>query len=404
MTNHTKLLMSAALLALAAAAGPAAAADTPGVTATEIKIGQTMPYSGPASAYGVIGKAEAAYFALLNEQGGIDGHKIDLISLDDGYAPPKAVEQTRRLIEQDQVAFLLNSLGTPSVSATEKYVNQKGVPQLFVATGADKWGNYKEFPWTIGYQPSYRTEAQIYAKYILQHIPTAKIAVLYQNDDFGKDYIAGLKDILGDKYAKMMVQEVSYETTEPTIDSQIVTLQGSGADTLVTVATPKFAAQAIRKIYDIGWKPTHFLTNVATSVGAVMSPAGMEKGVGIISAAYGKDPTDPTWAKDPGLQQWRDFMAKALPTADTSDANYVYGYTVGLLATQVLKQCHGDYSRENVMKQAANLKDVELPTLLPGIKVNTSGTNYHPIRQMQLEKWTGKTWELFGDVISGASS
>jgi len=294
MTNHTKLLMSAALLALAAAAGPAAAADTPGVTATEIKIGQTMPYSGPASAYGVIGKAEAAYFALLNEQGGIDGHKIDLISLDDGYAPPKAVEQTRRLIEQDQVAFLLNSLGTPSVSATEKYVNQKGVPQLFVATGADKWGNYKEFPWTIGYQPSYRTEAQIYAKYILQHIPTAKIAVLYQNDDFGKDYIAGLKDILGDKYAKMMVQEVSYETTEPTIDSQIVTLQGSGADTLVTVATPKFAAQAIRKIYDIGWKPTHFLTNVATSVGAVMSPAGMEKGVGIISAAYGMTrPTRP---------------------------------------------------------------------------------------------------------------
>jgi len=400
--DHTKLLMSAALLALAAVTP--AGADTPGVTATEIKIGQTMPYSGPASAYGAIGKLETAFFALLNEQGGIDGHKITLISLDDGYAPPKTVEQTRRLIEQDQVAFLLNPLGTPTVSATEKYVNQKGVPQLFVATGADKWGNYKEFPWTIGFGASYRTEAQIYAKYILQHMPAAKISVLYQNDDFGKDYIAGLKDILGDNYAKMVVQEVSYETSEPTIDSQIVTLQSSGADTLVTVATPKFAAQAIRKIYDIGWKPTHFLTNVSTSVGAVMTPAGAEKGVGIISATSGKDPTDPIWAKDPGMQQWRDFMAKALPSADLSDGGYVAGYSYALVAVQVLKQCNGDFSRENIMKQATNLKDLELPTLLPGIKVNTGPTNYHPIRQMQLEKWTGKTWELFGDIISGASS
>jgi branched-chain amino acid transport system substrate-binding protein len=278
------------------------------------------------------------------------------------------------------------------------------VPQLFVATGADKWGNYKEFPWTIGFGASYRTEAQIYAKYILQHTPNAKVAVFYQNDDFGKDYVAGLKDVFGDKYAKMVIQEVSYEPSEPTIDSQIVTLQASGADTLVTVATPKFAAQAIRKIYDIGWKPTHFMTNVSTSVGAVMAPAGMEKGIGIISAASGKDPTDPTWAKDPGMQQWRDFMAKAMPTADTTDANYATGYAYGLTLVQVLKQCHGDYSRANIMKQATNIKDFELPTLLPGIKINTSATNYHPIRQMQLEKWTGKTWELFGDVISGASS
>jgi branched-chain amino acid transport system substrate-binding protein len=341
---------------------------------------------------------------MINEQGGIDGHKITLLSLDDGYAPPKTVEQTRRLVEQEEVAFIFNPVGTPTTSATEKYVNQKKVPQLFVATGADKWGNYKDFPWTIGFGPSYRIEAQIYAKYILQHTPAAKVAVLYQNDDFGKDYLAGLKDVFGDNYAKMVVQEVSYEPSEPTIDSQIVSLQASGADTLVTVATPKFAAQALRKIYDIGWKPTQFLTNVSTSVAAVMTPAGAEKAVGVMSAAYTKDPVDPTWAKDPGLQQWRDFMAKALPAADATDGNYVYAYTAALSMAQVLKQCQGDYSRENIMKQAANIKDLELPTLLPGIKINTSATNYHPIRQMQLEKWTGTTWELFGEVISGASS
>jgi branched-chain amino acid transport system substrate-binding protein len=340
--DHRKQLLSAVFIALATAVAPAAAEDTPGVTATEIKIGQTMPYSGPLSAYAVIGKIETAFFAMINEQGGIDGHKINLISLDDGYAPPKTVEQTRRLIEQDEVSFLFNPLGTPTVSATEKYVNQKGVPQLFVATGADKWGNYKEFPWTVGYQPSYRTEAQIYAKYILEHMPNAKIGVFYQNDDFGKDYLAGLKDVFGASYAKMVIQEISYEPTEPTIDSQIVSLQSSGADTLVTAATPKFAAQAIRKIYDIGWKPTHFLTNVSTSVAAVMTPAGMEKGVGVISAAYTKDPVDPTWAKDPGMQQWRDFMAKEMPTADTTDANYITGYSYGLVAVHVLKQCHGD--------------------------------------------------------------
>jgi branched-chain amino acid transport system substrate-binding protein len=391
--------LAAALVALAVA--PAAAADTPGVSASEIKIGNTMPYSGPASAYGVIGKGEAAFFAMVNQQGGVAGHKINFISLDDGYSPPKAVEQVRRLVEQDEVAFTFNTLGTPSNTAIQKYLNQKQIPQLFVATGADKWGNYKEYPWTIGWQPSYRIEAQIYAKYILKEKPGAKIAVLYQNDDFGKDYLAGLKDVLGEKSGKMMVQDASYETSDPTIDTQIVTLQASGADTLVVAATPKFAAQAIRKVYDIGWKPLFFLTNVSISVAAVMQPAGMEKGVGIITAAYGKDPTDPRWKDDPGMNQWRAFMAKYLPDADQTDASYVYAYGVSLTMLQVLKQCGTDFSRANIMKQATSLHDLELPTGLPGIKINTSPTNYHPIRQMQLEKWTGQTWQLFGDVISG---
>jgi len=395
-------LLAASVLALAA--GAAAAADMPGVSDTEIKIGNTMPYSGPASAYGVIGKAESAFFDMVNAQGGVAGHKITFISLDDGYNPAKTVEQVRKLVEQDGVAFTFNTLGTPPNSAIQKYLNSKGVPMLFVATGADKWGNYKDFPWTIGFQPSYRTEAQIYAKYILKEKPNAKIAVLYQNDDFGKDYLIGLKEGLGDKYATMVVKEVSYEVTDPTVDTQVLTLQGSGADTLVSAPTPKFAAQEIRKIYDIGWKPLHLLSNVAISVGSVMNPAGPEKGIGIISATYGKDPTDPTWKDDPGMNQWRDFMKKNLPNGDMTDASYTYGYGVSLTMLQVLKQCNGDFSRENIMKQAANLKDFGLPTLLPGIKINTSPTNFHPIRQMQLEKWNGKTWELFGDVISGNES
>ncbi len=404
MVGKRSGMPAAAQLALTLAAGVASAGDTPGVTATEIKIGQTMAYSGPASAYAAIGKGEAAFFAMVNEQGGVSGHKIDFISLDDGYSPPKTVEQVRRLVEQDEVAFTFNILGTPTNTAIQKYLNSKKVPQLFVATGADKWGNYKDNPWTIGYQPSYRTEAQIYAKYILRTKPDAKIAIIYQNDDFGKDYLAGVKDVLGDKYAQMVVKEVSYETTDPTVDSQVVTLQGSGADTLITAATPKFAAQIIRKVYDIGWKPTHFLTNVSISVASVMRPAGEEKGVGIISATYGKDPTDPKWKDDPGMKQWRDFMNKYLPGADQTDANYVYAYGAGLTMLQVLKQCDGDFSRERVMKEAANLKDFDLPTLLPGIKVNTSPTNFHPLRQMQLQKWTGTTWELFGDVINGSES
>ncbi len=404
MQGQRWLLAAAALVALAGVSGPVAAADSPGVTATEIKIGNTEAYSGPASAYGVIGKVEAAFFQMVNEQGGVAGHKITFISYDDGYSPPKTVEQVRRLVEQDGVAFTFNTLGTPTNTAIQKYLNQKKIPQLFVATGADKWGNYKEYPWTIGFQPSYRTEAQIYAKYILKSKPNAKIGILYQNDDFGKDYVLGMKDILGDKYDKMVVKEASYETTDPTIDSQIVTLQGAGVDTLLTAAIPKFAAQAIRKIYDIGWKPEHFLTNVSISEAAVLTPAGPEKAIGIISSNYGKDPSDPAWKDDPGIKQWRAFMDKYMPGADLTDLNTVYGYGASLTMLQVLKQCNGDFSRENVMKQAANIKDLELPTLLPGIKINTSPTNYHPIRQMQLQKWTGKGWERFGDIIEGAGA
>jgi branched-chain amino acid transport system substrate-binding protein len=395
-----RILATTALLTVLTAGG-ALAQNAPGVTKDEIKIGNTEAYSGPASAYGVIGKTETAVFKMINDQGGINGRKINFISLDDAYSPPKTVEVVRQMLEQDGVAFFFNILGTPPNTAIEKYLNTRKVPQLFVATGADKWGNYKDFPWTIGFQPSYRVEARIYAHYILQQKPNAKIAILYANDDFGKDYLAGMKDVLGDKYAKM-VTEASYETSDATIDSQIVSLQSSGADTLLIAATPKFAAQAIRKVYDIGWKPFEFLTNVSISVGAVMTPAGKEKGVDIITAAYGKDPTDPEWKNDAGLNEWRGFMAKYMPGADLTDANTVYGYGAGLTMVQVLKQCGDDLSRENIMKQATNLKDFELPTLLPGIRINTSPTNYHPITQMRLQKWNGTTWVLFGDIINGS--
>jgi branched-chain amino acid transport system substrate-binding protein len=394
---------AAAALAVALTAG-ATAADTPGVTATEIKIGHTNPYSGPASAYGVLGKLEQAYFnTMVNEQGGVAGHKIDFISYDDGYSPPKAVEQVRRLVEEDKVAFTFNTLGTPSNSAIQHYMNQKKVPQLFVATGADKWGNYKQFPWTIGWQPSYRTEAQIYTKYMLQQNPNMKLAILYQNDDFGKDYPAGVKDVLGDKFDKV-VTTATYEVTDPTVDSQITSLQASGADVLLVAATPKFAAQAIRKVHDLNWKPMFFMTNVAISVGAVITPAGPENAIGMISAAYLKDPTDPAFKDDAGMKEWRTFMDKYLPGADQTDGGYVAAYAVSDTMLKVLKQCNGDFSRENIMKQVANLHDVSNPLLLPGIKINTSPTNYHPIKAMQLEKWDGKTFVRFGDVIQGAES
>ena len=393
------LLASAMLLA----ALPAWA-QTPGVTATEIKIGHTGPYSGPASAYGNIGRGLVAYFKMINDRGGIAGHKIDFITADDGYAPPKTVEMTRRLVEQDNVAFTLNQLGTPSITAVEKYLNGKKVPQLFVASGADKWGNYQEFPWTIGWQPSYRIEAQVYAKYILANMPNAKIGVLYQNDDFGKDYVVGLKDALGDKFDRMVVKTASYEVTDPTVDSQIVSLQASGADVFINAATPKGAAQAIRKVFDLGWKPAHFMSNVSSSVGTVITPAGVERAVGVITVGYAKDPTDTVWANDPGMTEWRGFMKQYLPDADLADSNFVFAYGVGTTIRQVLVQCGTDFSRENIMKQATNIKDLIVPTLLPGIKINTSPTNYHPIRQMQLQKWNGKTWERFGEILEGAGS
>jgi branched-chain amino acid transport system substrate-binding protein len=393
---------AAVALAVALVTG-ATAADTPGVTATEIKIGNTVPYSGPASSYGVLGKLESAFFGMVNEQGGIAGHKINFMSLDDNYSPPKTVEQVRRLVEEEKVAFTFATLGTPTNSAIVRYLNQKKVPHLFVATGADKWGDYKTTPWTIGWQPSYRTEAQIYTKYILQQKPNAKIAILYQNDDFGKDYPAGVKDVLGDKFDKMVVTS-TYETTDPTIDSQITTLQASGADVLLVAAIPKFAAQSIRKVHDLNWKPMFFMSNVAISVGSVMNPAGPENGKDIISAGYLKDPTDPDWKDDAGMKEWRDFMTKYMPGADQTDGSYIAAYGLSKTMLQVLQQCNGNFSRENVMKQVTSLHNVENPVLLPGIKLNTSPTNYHPIRAMQLQKWDGKTWVRFGDVIEGAQS
>jgi branched-chain amino acid transport system substrate-binding protein len=404
MLQRRSLLTAAAAAAFVPAA-PAIlrAADTTGVTDTEIRIGNTCPTSGPASAYGTIGKADGATFRMANDMGGFAGRKINFISYDDAYSPPKTVEQIRRLVEQDQVACLFNTLGTPSNTAIVKYVNQKKVPHLFVSSGADKWGDYKEHPWTIGWQPSYVTESQIYAKYILKMKPDAKIGILYQNDDFGKDYLTGFRDVLKDRFGKI-VTLASYEITDATIDSQLVTLQSAGIDVLVTVATPKFAAQTIRKVSDMNWKPMHVLTGVSVSVGAVIQPAGPEKAVGIISSAYGKDPTDPRYANDAGMNEWRAFMAKYYPEGDVKDAGNVFAYGISLTMMQVLKQCGNDLSRENMMKQAANLQNLESPVLLPGIRINTSPTNFHPIRQLQLIRWNGKIWELFGDIIEGASA
>ena len=397
---NRRTLLTAATAATLTPMLRARADDAPGVTATEIKIGNTNPHSGPASAYGAIANADTAYFHMINEQGGINGRKINFISYDDGYSPPRTVQQTRRLVEQDGVAFIFNGLGTPCQTAVHAYMNSHKIPQLFVATGADKWGDYAHFPWTMGWQPSYRTEATIYGKYVLKEKPDAKVAVLYQNDDFGKDYLAGLKDALGDRYASMVVKEVSYETTDPTIDSQAVTLQGTGADVLVTAATPKWAAQTIRKIAELNWHPLHFMTNVSVSVGAVLKPAGEDNAKGLITGAYQKDATDPQWANDAGMKEWLAFMQKYMPGADITDNNHTYGYGVSMTLAQVLKQCGSDLSRANIMKEAANLKDLEIPVLLPGIRVNTSSSNFHPIRAMQLQRWSGKGWVLFGDVIS----
>ncbi len=393
------LRLALALLGAIAVAACQQKQEAPGVTDTEIKLGQTMPYSGPASAYGAIGKAEVAYFQMVNDQGGINGRKVNLISLDDAYSPPRTVEQVRKLVEEDQVLALFQTLGTPTNTAIHDYVNSKKVPHLFLATGATKWGDPKQFPWTIGFQPSYQTEAKIYARYIMTEKPDAKIAVLYQNDDYGKDYLLGLKEGLGDKAASMIVAEVSYEVTDPTIDSQIVSLKASGADVFFNVTTPKFAAQAIRKSYDIGWQPLHIVNNVASSVGAVLTPAGLDKSVGLVTALYMKDPTDPQWESDPGMQRWHEFMRKYMPSADVSDFNYVYGYGAAQLMTMVLKNCGADLSRENLMQQATSLKDVTLDVTLPGIKYNTGPDDFFLVEQLQLARFDGTRWVLFGDVI-----
>jgi branched-chain amino acid transport system substrate-binding protein len=373
----------------------------PGATDKLIKIGNIMPYSGPASAYAAIGKIETAFFQMINEGGGINGRKISFISYDDGYSPPKTFEQARKLVEDDNVLLIFNSLGTPTNTAIHSYMNQKKVPQLFVATGAAKWNDPKHFPWTMGWQPSYQTEGRIYAKYILKELPNAKIAIMYQNDDYGKDYVKGLKDGLGAKATSMIVGERSYETTEPTIDSEVVALQSTGAGVFFNVATPKFAAQAIKRVSDIGWKPLHILNNVSASIGAVLKPAGFDHAQGIVSAAYLKDATDPQWNDSPDMKAWNVFMDKYLPDGDKSDANHIYGYSVARTMTEVLKQCGDDLTRENIMKQAAALKNFEPGLLLPGIAINTSPTDFAPIEQLQLMKFAGQTWKLFGDVISG---
>jgi branched-chain amino acid transport system substrate-binding protein len=404
--STARLMMAASALAALAVAMPAAAQkkyDT-GASDKEIVFGHTNPYSGPASAYGTIGKAIEAYVAKVNDEGGVNGRKLRLITYDDGYSPPKTVEMVRRLVEQDEVLFLFNTLGTPTNTAIHKYMNGKKVPQLFVATGATKWGDPKNFPWTMGWQPNYQTEAKIYAEYILKNKPDAKIGVLYQNDDYGKDYLHGFEEGLGEKGRKLIVSKLSYEVTDPTIDSQIVSLKGAGADVFFNITTPKFAAQAIRKAADIDWKPLHFLNSVSASVGSVLEPAGLDKSVGIISTFYLRDPTDPQWQKTKEYQDWAAWMDKYYPAGDKKDPFNVFGYSVTQTLVHVLKQCGDNLTRENVMKQAASIKGLELPMLLPGIKVNTGPDDYYPIEQEQLAKFNGKSWELFGEILGNRGS
>jgi len=388
------------IVAAALAASPVLAQKKydPGASDKEIKIGNMNPYSGPASAYGTIGKSIGAYFKKINDDGGVNGRKINYISYDDGYSPPKAVEMARKLVEQDEVLLIFQPLGTPSNSAIQKYMNAKKVPQLFVATGATKWNDPKNFPWTMGWQPNYQTEGYIYAQHILKNTPNAKIGVLYQNDDYGKDYLKGFKDGLGAK-TNMIVKEASYEVTDPTVDSQMVQLQSSGADTFFNITTPKFAAMAIRKAYDSGWKPAHYLNNVSASPGSVLVPAGLDKSVGLISTQYLKDPTDKAWANDPAVLDWNAFMKKYYPDGNLADASNFYGWAVAQTLVQVLKQSGDNLTRENVMKQAASLKDFVLSAALPGIKINTGATDFAPFESVQLIRFDGKQWVRFGEIM-----
>jgi branched-chain amino acid transport system substrate-binding protein len=400
---HLRLGAFSAALALIAATSSGALAQKKydiGASDTEIKIGNIMPYSGPASAYGVIGKTEEAYFRKINAEGGINGRKITFVSYDDAYSPPKTVEQARKLVESDEVLIVFNPLGTPPNSAIQKYMNQKKVPQLFVATGATKWNDPREFPWTMGWQPNYQSESRIYAQYILKEKPDAKIAILYQNDDYGKDYVKGLKDGLGAKAASMIIVEESYEVTQPTIDSNIVKLKSLDADVFFNVTTPKFAAQAIKKMAEIQWKPLHFLNNVSASIGSVMKPAGFENSQGIISSNYLKDPTDAQWKTDKGMIAWNEFLDKYYPEANRADASVMYAYTVAQGLEHVLKACGDNLTRENIMKQAASIRDLQLGGLLPGVKVNTSATDFAPISQLQLMKFKGEHWDLFGEILN----
>jgi branched-chain amino acid transport system substrate-binding protein len=372
----------------------------PGADDKTIRIGTTAPLSGPVSAFAQIAKSAEAYFRKVNDEGGVNGRRIQMIIADDAYSPPKTVEQTRRLVESEEVLLIFGGVGTPTNSAVHKYLNDRKVPQLFLGPGAAKWDDPKNFPWTVGWQPTYRDEAIAYAKYIKASHANAKIGVLYQNDDYGKDYLKGLKDGLGAKAASMIVLEESYETSEPTIDNHIVKLKSTGADVFINITTPKFAAQATKKNAEIGWKPTHFLNNVSASVGSVIKPAGFENAQGIISAAYLKDTTDAQWANDAGMKAFLDFMAKYFPEGDKTDGGTVVGYGVAQTLVQVLKNCGDDLTRANVMKQAASLKDFRTEVLLPGIKINTSATDFAPISSLQLQRFKGERWELFGDVIN----
>ena len=394
--------LATAVIALTSGGALAQKKYDTGAADTEIKIGNIMPYSGPASAYGVIGKTEEAYFKKINAEGGINGRKITFVTYDDAYSPPKAVEQVRKLVESDEVLLVFNPLGTPSNSAIQKYLNSKKIPQLFVATGATKWNDPKNFPWTMGWQPSYQSEGRIYAKYLLKDKPGAKIGVLFQNDDFGKDYLKGLKDGLGDKAASMIVMEESYETSEPSIDGHIVKLKASGADVFFSVTTPKFAAQAIKKLAEIDWHPLHLVVNVSASVGSVIKPAGFENSQGILSAAYAKDAADAQWDNDPGMKKFFEFLQQYYPDANKLDSSVVYGYGAAQTLVKVLQMCGDDLTRANVMKQAASLKDFTPDTMLPGVKINTSATDFAPIDQLQMMRFKGEKWELFGEAISGA--
>jgi branched-chain amino acid transport system substrate-binding protein len=400
-SRATVLCVAAALSIAASGSALAQKKFDTGASDTEIKIGNIMPYSGPASAYGVIGKMEDAYFRMINEQGGINGRKITYITYDDGYSPPKAVEQARKLVESDEVLFIASSLGTPSNSAIQKYMNSKKVPQIFVATGATKFGEYKDFPWTMGWQPAYQSEGRIYAAYLLKEKPDAKIAVMFQNDDFGKDLLKGLKDGLGAKAAAMIIAEESYEVAEPTIESHIVKLKSTGADTFISITTPKFAAQAIKKVAELSWKPTYVQSNVGASVGSVMKPAGYENGQGILSANYAKDGADSSWDNDEGMKKFYAFLAKYAPGMDRADGSVVYGYGQAQTIVQVLKQAGDDLTRANIMKQAANLKAFAPDTLLPGVTITTTATDFYPIEQLQMQRFKGEKWELFGPVIAG---
>jgi branched-chain amino acid transport system substrate-binding protein len=399
--SHAKSAAFAVLLAASfASAASAQNKYDPGATDTEIKIGNIMPYSGPASAYATIGKTEDAYFRKINAEGGINGRKISFISYDDGYSPPKTVEQARKLVEADEVLLIFNPLGTPGNSAIQKYMNAKKVPQIFVSSGAAKWNDPKNFPWTIGWQPSYQVEARIYAAYILKNYPGKTIGVLYQNDDFGKDYVIGLREGLGDQANKLIIIEASYETSAPTVDSQVVQIKTANPDIFINVATPKFAAQAIKKVAELAWHPVHFLTNVSVSVGGVMKPAGYENDQGILSASYLKDPKDPQWKNDPAMNEWRAFMTKWYPEGDQEDASTTFGYGVAKGLEQVLRQCKNDLTRENIMRQAANL-NFEIGVYLPGTRIKTSLTDFAPLEQLQMMRFKGETWELFGPVMSG---